>query len=114
MNKRKLYKRKTSPPNNGLVKNKLVPTYLMKIEKVFENQHWEKEEKEKNSLFSRFCIRTSDLPDDKSRDLFLELAGRFRWVTDDKYLDLMMTCTNKLFDDNSDLRKKEHIYIYIN
>lgn len=112
MNKRKMYKRKNSPPNNGLVKNKLVPTYLMKIKEVFDNQHWEKEEKEKNSLFSRFCIRTSDLPDDDSRDLFLELADRFLWVPDDKYLDLMMKCIKKLFDENPDLRSKEHIYIY--
>ena len=61
--------------------NNLQMQDIMKIKKIFDDKRWIIDEEE-GSVFSRFCRRAAELPDDECRKLFCELSERYCKISD--------------------------------
>lgn len=67
-----------------------------KIQALFDEQNWPIDNEE-GSIFSKFCKRARNLPDDESRELFYELTGRYFKISDTQYLNLLIQAVDKVF-----------------
>ena len=76
---------------------------IEKIKTLFDEQNWIIEDEDR-SIFSKFCIRAKNLPDDECRELFFELTERF--------CKIMIQTVDKAFIDYPELTKCKKIYIY--
>lgn len=75
--------------------------YLLRINDIFEKNKWiiECSEDKNMSQFNRFCQRVLDIGENKKRDLFLELSERYLWLTQEHYLECLITVLKKLVSD---------------
>ena len=62
---------------------------MVKIDEVFSQHKWPKDDVNKSSLYKRF-IRTYEQLSDEERDLFIKLSRLYKWVSLSEYLDLVV------------------------
>lgn len=91
--------------------NNLQMQDIMKIKKIFDDKRWIIDEEE-GSVFSRFCRRAAELPDDECRKLFCELSERYCKISDDEYMKLIIEVVEKVFKEYPEIGRSMKIYIY--
>lgn len=97
----------------GMVeKNVLKEKYIERLNKIFEEKGWKKEENE-ISYFDRFCERLAKLETDEDRDFILELTKDYLLVTLDKYEKYLIQVMENFFKEESkNLEKIDTIHIF--
>lgn len=93
-------------------KNVLKEKYIERLNKIFEEKGWKKEENE-ISYFDRFCERLAKLETDEDRDFILELTKDYLLVTLDKYEKYLIQVMENFFKEESKkLEKIDTIHIF--
>lgn len=85
-------------------------TYLIELDKIFEEKKWKEKENYKNVLEALSNFSDVIFKNDEEYDLFLELLREFHWISLNDYYN---TCKKLLTDVINDLDpKNQNIYIF--